>query len=94
MESRCDGVLSFDNKLIFVELKEREGGQWLKKGRLQLTATILRFKQEQDVTKFSNVRAFVCNRLRPLAHKGQFSNIQKFKDETGYTLEGKNNIEI
>lgn len=40
MESRCDGVLTDDKKLIFVELKERESGQWFKKGREQLTTTL------------------------------------------------------
>ena len=94
MDSRCDGLLSFENDLIFIELKERKGRGWLKKGREQLTATILRFKQECDITKFSNVKGFVCNSLKPLTHSGQFTNIQKFKDCTGFKLEGKANIEI
>lgn len=94
MDSRCDGLLSFENNLIFIELKEREGGQWFKKGREQITATISRFKQEHDITKFSSVKGFVSNSLRPLAHSGQFTNIQKFKDDTGFKLEGKTDIEI
>lgn len=94
MDSRCDGVLSYENDLIFVELKEREGGQWLKKGREQLTATINRFKQECDITKFSSVKGYVCNSLRPQAHFGQATNIQQFKDDTGFTLVGKQEIDL
>ena len=94
MDSRCDGVLSYQNNLIFVELKEREGGQWLKKGREQLTATINRFKQESDITKFSSVKGYVCNSLRPQAHFGQATNIQQFKDDTGFTLVGKQEIDL
>ena len=94
MDSRCDGVLSYEDKLIFIELKERAGGQWLKKGREQLTATINRFKQEVDITQFGSIKAYACNSLRPQSHTGQASNIQKFKDDTGYILFGKQNIDI
>ena len=94
MDSKCDGVLSYEDKLIFIELKEREGGQWLKKGREQLTATINRFKHEVDVTQYSSIKGYVCNSLRPQAHFGQATNIQKFKDDTGYNLLGKQSIDI
>lgn len=94
MDSRCDGVLSFQKNLIFVELKERKGGQWLKEGREQLTATIKRFKQECNITQFKSVKGYVCNNLRPLAHAGQAINIQQFKDDTGFILEGKQVIDI
>lgn len=83
MESRCDGVLLYANKLIFVELKERESGQWLKKGREQLTVSINLFKLSHNIMSFDNVEAYVCNSLKPIAHKGQMTNIQRFKNETG-----------
>ena len=94
MESRCDGVLSYQKNLVFVELKEREGGQWLKKGREQLTATINRFKQECDITQYTSLKGYVCNNLRPQAHFGQTANIQQFKDDTGFILEGKQEIDL
>lgn len=94
MDSRCDGILSYENNLIFIELKEREGGQWFKKGREQLTATINRFKQEHNITNFTSIKANVCNSLRPNSHSGQFENIQRFKDDTGFNLEGKRKINV
>ena len=94
MEKRCDGVLSFENKLIFIELKERKGGQWFKIGREQLTATILRFKKEVGFSKCTHVSAFVCNKLKPRVNSGQQTNIQQFKDETGLILEGKATIKL
>jgi hypothetical protein len=94
MGSRCDGLLFYDkNRLIFVELKSREGGQWLKKGREQLTKTIEKFKAEYDITPY-HVEAYVCNSLRPLAHIGQAVNIQKFKNDTGFILNGKQEINL
>ena len=94
MDSRCDGVLSYNSSIIFVELKERAGGKWLKKGREQLTATINRFKQESDMKEFDSVQGYVCNSLRPLSSKGQFESIQRFKDDTGYLLFGKQEIDL
>lgn len=94
LESRCDGLLSFDNNLIFVELKSREGGQWLKKGREQLTITIDIFKSHYDITKYDDVYGNVCNGLRPQSHSGHAANIQQFYDETGLVLKGDRTIEI
>ncbi len=94
MDKRCDGILTHDNCLIFVELKNRAGGQWLKDGREQLTATIKRFKQEFNINQFDKVEAYVCNSLRPEYHAGQMSNIQMFKDDTGLILKAQRNIDI
>ena len=94
LESRCDGLLSFDNDLIFVELKFREGGKWLKKGREQLTITVNNFKANYNILDYDNVYGNVCNSLRPLSHSGHAANIQQFYDETNLVLKSDNIIEI
>lgn len=94
LESRCDGLLSFENDLIFVELKFREGGKWLKKGREQLTITVNNFKANYNILDYDNVHGNVCNSLRPLSHSGHAANIQQFYDETNLVLKSDNVIEI
>ncbi len=94
LDSRCDGLLVYDQNLIFVELKSREGGQWFKKGRLQLTNTIQSFKLNYDMTEYNEIYGNVCNNLRPQSHSGHASNIQQFFDETGFILKGESIIEI
>ena len=94
LESRCDGLLSYENDLIFVELKYREGGQWLKKGREQLTITVNNFKANYDILAYNNVYGNVCNSLRPLSHSGHAANIQQFYDETNLVLKSENVIKI
>lgn len=94
MESRCDGLLLYSNKLIFIELKSREGGQWLKKGREQITTIVNIFKSQNNINSYAKVEAYVCNSLRPMTHFGQASNIQKFRDDTGLMLKGTNAIEL
>ena len=94
MESRCDGILSYLNNLIFVELKERKKGQWFKKGREQLTVTIKRFKSECDLNTYDRVEAYVCNSLKPLSNMGQKENIQRFRDETGLSLKSQRIVNL
>lgn len=93
-DSTCDGLLRFENSLVFTELKEREGGKWLKKGREQIANTIRRFKDEVDESQYDNVEAYVCNSLRPLVNSGHAISIQMFKDETGYVLHPQQEINI
>ncbi len=93
-ESRCDGLICFDNNLIFVELKSREGGQWFKKGREQLTVTVNTFKANYNINQYNSVYGNVCNSLRPQSHSGHAANIEQFKDETDLILKGDRIIEI
>ena len=81
----CDGLLYFDNCLIFVELKSRrmKGSAWLKNGRSQLKSTINEFKSNNDISTYQKVEAYVCNSLKPNFNQGHSVQIQKFKDETG-----------
>lgn len=94
MESRCDGLLSYENNLIFVELKNRDGGQWVKKGREQLTVTVNHFKNNHDINDYDDVYANICNSLRPISNVGQAANIEKFKDDTGLILKTDRKIKI
>ncbi len=93
-QSRCDGILKYSNKLIFVELKSRRSVKWFQKGRKQLTITFQAFAENYDLKEFSQIEAQVCNSLKPRAHVGQAVNIQKFMDDTGLILRGEQVIKI
>lgn len=94
LESRCDGLLNYDNDLIFVELKSREGGSWVKKGREQLTVTFENFKKNYEIDEYNDISANISNSLRPQSHSGHAINIQKFFDDTGLILRTDNIIPI
>lgn len=96
MESRCDGLLRHEKRLIFVELKSRKkkGSAWLTEGRRQLKATIEVFKDNIDKELYESIEGYVCNQLKPLANQGHAVQLQKFKDETGYSLKAKQIIDI
>ena len=94
LESTCDGVLKESGYLIFVELKEAIRKGWFGEGREQITNTINIFKSNYDVTDYDSIEAYVCNNLKPRSNPGRATSIQMFKDDTGYILYDKNEIEI
>ncbi len=94
MGSRCDCMLHYDKSLIFVELKDRGHGGWIAKGSKQISNTIRIFKQSNDIDDYDKVKAYVCNKQRPLAITGTNTTAQKFKDETGLTLKLDRNIKL
>lgn len=94
MESRCDGMLHHENNLTFVELKDRGSRGWLSKGRDQLTITVSAFKSAHDINAFDEVVAYICNKQRPLAITGNNTEVQRFKDDTGFLLRPDRNIII
>jgi len=96
MEKRCDGMLHYNNRLIFIELKsrKRKGNKWLKDGSKQLETTISVFKENQNIASFEKIEAYVCNQLKPRSHQGHFTQIQKFKEKTGLILRTEQIIKL
>lgn len=94
LENRCDGMLIFDNDLIFVELKNRAYSGWLSKGREQLINTISSFKDNHDINQYKKIKAYICNKQRPKAISNHFIEMEKFKNATGYILSVNSSIII
>jgi len=93
-ESRCDGMLHFDNSILFVELKMRGSSGWLIKARTQLTITLGKFQLDNSLVDFDKVEAYACNGLKPFANKGNNTELQKFKDETGLIMYAQQDIAL
>lgn len=85
-QKECDGLLHYNNELIFVELKDRQYRGWAKTACRQLADTISYFKRTSSLEKFNKVRAYVCNKQRPVFNANYNCHIQEFKDETGIQL--------
>lgn len=94
MESRCDGMLHYDNKISFVELKDRASHKWLAKACDQLTITTGLFQANHDSSTYEQIDAYVCNKQRPFFHTNFSNAIQKFKDDTGLMLSVQKEIAI
>lgn len=95
-ESRCDGMLTFTDNIIFVELKERDVANsiWVKKGEDQLRNMINLFESNHDSAIYTIKKAYLCNKLKPNFPTGQMTRMQKFEDETGYIFVVQQTIQI
>lgn len=86
MDSRCDAMVTFQDTIIFVELKDRQSSGWLAKGESQLKNMIALFTANYDISTYKSKTAYVSNKSKPDFQSGQMTRIQKFKDDTGFIL--------
>jgi len=93
---RCDSMLTYDDVLIFIELKDRNSSGWAGKARDQLVNTISLFEKENKdkLSQYREVYGHIANKQRPYFKSGLKSLSQKFKDETGFILRVSTVIKI
>jgi hypothetical protein len=91
---RCESMLTYDDVLTFVELKDRDGGRWAGKARDQLKNTIILFKRDADTTLYTRLYGHIANKQRPHFKAGGKNFSQQFEDETGFILRVSDVIKI
>lgn len=91
---RCDGMLTFDNTVIFVELKQRgaRGNSWVEDAEKQLKSTIDYFEREDEANDFNQKKAYIANSEHPKFKESQAMRMDKFLSDTGYVLRIENRI--
>lgn len=94
MANRCDGLLTYNSCITFVELKERDefGTKWVKDGEKQLRTTIGYFEASESAIHFKTKKAYIANKERPIFKQSQSERMDQFLDETGYILRIENRI--
>lgn len=78
-EKRCDGMLTYADNIVFVELKEAEKS-WILDAIEQLETIIQHFKANHDMSLFRHKRAFACNKKHPKFHVIEPSTKKLFFD--------------
>jgi predicted RNA-binding protein (virulence factor B family) len=93
---RCDGMLTYKDCIIFVELKERKGKTrtWVKSGDEQLRNTIDIFSKNHSLSSYKSKQAYIANNKRPNFQASQIERMARFKEETGFRLKIENTISI
>ena len=91
---RCDGVLTYNSTVTFVELKQRGaiGNEWVKDAEKQLRTTIGYFELEDDAEDYNKKKAYIANSEHPKFKESQTRRIEQFFDDTGYVLRIENRI--
>lgn len=96
MDSRCDGMFTYQGSIIFVELKERDAKNsvWVGKGEQQLRNTIRVFQENHSLDNYQSKKAYIANNKKPNFQSSQTNRMEKFKDDTGFRLRIENTIKI
>ncbi|NCU05226.1 MAG: hypothetical protein GXC73_14700 [Chitinophagaceae bacterium] len=94
MAKRCDGMLTYNSNVVFVELKQRggKGADWVKDAEEQLRTTIGYFELEDEAENYETKEAYIANSERPKFKSSQAVRMDKFLEETGYVLRIMNRI--
>jgi hypothetical protein len=80
MDNRCDCMLTYQNNIVFIELKNK-GSDWIGDGINQIEATIQNFRKNHELTGIKHKRAFVANRKHPNFHVIDNETSRKFWDK-------------
>lgn len=94
LESTCDGMLTFENSLFLVELKNKDHSGWLKEAKVQLQNTIRILIVNHNLTKFRFKKAYICNKRKPNFTKVHSSENLELFHKTGFRLDIQTNIKI
>jgi hypothetical protein len=96
MDSRCDGILTYNNNIIFVELKERNyrNSVWIDDGDEQLRKTIAVFINHNNLAIYKSKMAYIANSKKPQFQYSHTERMQKFRTDTGFRLIIQNTIKV
>lgn len=94
MAKRCDGVLTFDSTIAFVELKARDvkGVNWVKDAEKQLRSTISYFEKSVEADNYKIKKSYIANSEKPKFKESQARRMDQFLIDTGYVLRIENRI--
>ncbi len=91
---QCDGLLTYNDTVIFIELKEsnKKGNDWVKEAEKQLKTTIHYFESSAKAINVLKKKAYIANRKHPRFKENQSRRMNQFLIDTGYVLRIENRI--
>lgn len=93
-ERTCDGMLTSENCLYLVELKDQITGGWLPESIKQLENTMRLILDNHDLSAFKYKKAFACNRRHHNFKVTDNEQNLRFFRNYGFRLDAQQEIEI
>ncbi|QUG75348.1 hypothetical protein GKQ23_10290 [Erwinia sp. E602] len=90
---RCDGMLTTDNLLYLVELKEQIP-PWQSQAIEQLQSTISFLQEHHDLSPYRHKKAFGCNKKRDAFTVIDHEIRRRFFDDYGFRLDLQGTIKL
>jgi hypothetical protein len=96
MDHRCDGMLTYQSHIVFVELKERNytNSVWINDADQQIRNTIMVFVTNHDLANYKLKKAYIANSKKPNFQYAHKERMQRFRNETSFMLIIHNIIKI
>ncbi len=92
---RCEGFLQFNESIVFIEIKNREGGKgWIKDAREKFEETILSFREHHPDLANRIVKPRLCNPSFGRVHQNEIIQKRILKDKIGLEFLKENSITI
>lgn len=94
-EGSCDGMITYAETLILLELKDQGTGGWLPQAKKQLKNSIRLLHENHDLKVFKYKKAYACNKRHPnfividVEAKRRF-----FKETDGFRIDAQSEILI
>lgn len=87
LQSRCDGILLYDESTVFIELKSQadDSTKWVTESAAQVKQTIKDFRKGHPCNT-TILEAYLVNAQRPEFQEGRQSYIDRFYQDTGVIL--------
>ena len=83
---RCDGMLTTEDLLYLVELKEQEP-PWRQHAIDQLESSIKFLLTHHDISRFRHKKAFACNKRRPAFVPIESDLMLRFRRDYGFRID-------
>ncbi len=95
-KQRCDGMLTYNSSVVFVELKDRDaiGNAWVEDAIPQLKSSIESFENTAMADNFSKKLAYISNKQHPKFKSSQQRRMDAFFDDTNYVLRIQGRINL
>jgi hypothetical protein len=95
-KKRCDGMLTYNTTVIFIELKDRnaQGNAWVEDAIPQLKSSIESFEDSEMADGFKKKLAYISNKQHPKFKSTQQRRMDAFYFETNYVLRIQGRIHI
>lgn len=91
---RCEGFLQFNDTIVFIEIKDRPRGSWLKDAREKFEETILSFKEHHAGVIAQIAKPRLCNPSFGRVHQNEMMQKKILKDKVGIEFIRQDSIYI
>lgn len=91
---RCEGFLQFNDSIVFIEIKDRPRGSWLKDAREKFEETILSFREHHSDVTAKIEKPRLCNPSFQRVHQNEMMQKRILKDKIGLEFIRQDSINI